>query len=159
MQNKFHREIIQIPSEANGNTAITQLTVSNGETSYSDFGVATPQMIDGNTDTNALLKKSKDIAMQSIQALPRQLEALSSKPSSIPAHSFQVDYQKPQSQNKNYNHNPNKLMSSNQKNAIEGMVNRQNIDIESLSREITGKSFSDASSADANDIINRLKSR
>jgi len=158
----FEQHIEQIPSRNNDFIAICTTSIGTQDKYYSNFGIGTPDMINGSTDTQQLLEIASSNATQKVASM---LGKCSPEPSSI----IDIDSiptsgkptlslpQAHESQQVKYKHNPNKPMTSNQLQALERIANEKRISLSDAALQTTGKPIDNLSSYDANNLFDYYK--
>lgn len=155
------RTVEQVPAPDNGHTAICSVEVDTSRGKFSDFGVATPNIIGGSTDTGELLgeaanqgtRKALGMALVTHQVQP-VLDITPAPLKQLPSNGQQTQ------QNLNRrssNGGGSKPASEKQVSWIQSLCLKGFVAPEAMAQKICGKPMAALTGSDANKMIQSLQ--
>lgn len=158
--------VTQMPTKDNGHMAMVQADTTTKIGTFTGHGIATPSLINGSTDTQALLDRAymeaftRSVAISSLASEQRHDEIVI-EPQTVPSphQSLPAPYQREQGQKTEYHHSRKKPISDAQRHLIERLANEKHIDLQDFIYQRYNKTIDQLSSFDANDAISFLTSQ
>lgn len=152
--NTFHRFIKQIPSKENGYVGICEVEISSQNGKVTDFGIASSEMLNGSKDQTAILELASTKALENVE---KHQAKLPKTPLALHQHPVN-SYEKEVENKRQYNHNPNKILSPKQLSMIQSTANQKGVSLKTLSWNRYNKETEKLSSQECHEIFQYLKS-